>query len=67
MTYYEVDNILATIDVVKKGVVCYSDFQMPAIDAVGIISDLDKCYKIIRKFDEKGRMGITLEELEKGL
>ena len=67
MSYYELDNILAKVDLDNSGKVSFQEFILPAINAIKMLSDKIRCLKILRAFDVNNRGSITMKELEDGL
>ena len=67
MSYFELDNILAKIDLDNSGKVSFQEFILPAINAINMVSNNIRCLKILRAFDVNNRGSITMKELEVGL
>ena len=67
MSYFELDNILAKVDLDNSGKISFQEFILPAINAIKMVSDKMRCLRILRAFDVNDRGSITMKELEDGL
>lgn len=67
MSYFEVDNILAKIDLDNSGKISFSEFILPAINALEMVSNTSRVLKMLRAFDTTDKNSITVKELQAGL